>query len=519
MKGSGVVRAATVFLCLTALATASCRRPAPPAQPSALSGKLVVEGAEGPGIAEAALTLWVDPDGLRVPLAKTRTNRDGTFVLSNVPDGSYWLDVRAAGLVEQVFPVHAQSARGRELGRLVLEKSRALAGRVIDRSDAPVPLAHVLVFAGGGTEGRPLRRIAETRAGLDGRFTLDGLGRGPYRVLIEAPGLGAAEIPEATITSDTVRIRIDADTGRVSGDVRENGRPVPGALVWVYGELLADARVVDADGEGRFSLGGLGPGRYAVVARLGHRASRPALLTIKEDDPTSPPLVLALEAAEVQTGRVTDGGRGAPGARVTVSEIRPGFFPLATTFDAAEDGSFATPALGAGSYRVAAAARGFVPSREARVEIAVGHRPLPLTLELSRAASVSGRVLVENGEPAQAVVRLLRPGFDQLAILSRSLPPAAEAASSLPDRSVDVAARLMATRTEPDGRFAFAAVAAGAFRIEVLSAGHRPWRSPIRTLVPGETQDQGEIRLPAASTASPSGARRSVQARPDAGGV
>lgn len=518
--GSNALRAATAFLWLTALATASCRRPAPPAPPTGLSGKLVVEGAEGRGIAEGAVTLWVDPDGVRVPLAKARTKPDGSFVLSNVPDGSYWLDVRAPGLVEQVFPVRAQSTRGRDLGRLTLEKSRALAGRVIDRSDTPVPLAHVLVFAGGGTEGRPLRRIAETRAGLDGRFTLEGLGRGPYRVLIEAPGLGAAEIPEATITSDTVRIRIDAETGRVSGDVRESGRPVPGALVWVYGELLADARVVDADEQGRFSLGGLGPGRYAVVARLGHRASRPALVTIKDDDPTSPALVLALEAAEVQTGRVTDGGRGAPGARVTVSEIRPGFFPLATTFDAAEDGTFATPALGAGSYRVAAATHGFVPSREARVEIAIGRHPVPLTLELSRAASVSGRVLAENGEPAAAaVVRLLRPGFDQLAILSRPLPPAAEAASSLPDRNVDVAARLMATRTEPDGRFAFTAVAAGAFRIEVLSPGRRPWRSAIRTVVPGEAQDQGEIHLPAASTAGPSGAKTPVRARPDAGGV
>jgi len=514
-------RVATAFFCLMALGPASCRRPSPRATPTGLVGRLVAEGAEEKGVSDGTVTLWVDPDGRRVPLAKTQTKPDGSFVLANVPDGSYWLDVRAPGLVEQVIPVQAASTHGRDLGRLRIEKSRALAGRVIDRGDAPVPLAHVLVFVGGGTEGLPLRRIAETRADLDGRFTLEGLGRGPYRVLIEAPGLGAAEIPEAIITSDTVRIRIDAETGRVSGDVRESGRPVPGAVVWVYGELLADARVVDADGDGRFSLGGLGPGRYAVLARLGHRASRPALLTIREGDEPAAAVVLTLEPAEVQIGRVTDGaGRAAAGARVTVSEIRPGFFPLATTLDAGEDGTFATPALGPGSYRVAAAARGFVPSREARVEIAVGRHPPPVTLELSRAASVRGRILAESGEPTPgAVVRLLRPGFDQLAILSRALPPAAEAASSVPDRTFDVAARLMATRSEPDGHFAFAAVAAGAFRLEVLAPGHRPWRSPIRTLVPGESQDQGEIHLAGTPVRAPASEKPSHAASPDGGGV
>jgi hypothetical protein len=77
----------------------------------------------------------------------------------------------------------------------------------------------------------------------------------------------------------------------------------------------------------------------------------------------------------------------------------------------------------------------------------------------------------------------------------------------------------MATRSEPDGRFAFSAVAAGAFRLEVLAPGHRPWRSAIRTLVPGESQDQGEIRLAGTPARAPGSEKSSNAARPDGGGV
>jgi hypothetical protein len=65
-----------------------------------------------------------------------------------------------------------------------------------------------------------------------------------------------------------------------------------------------------------------------------------------------------------------------------------------------------------------------------------------------------------------------------------------------PSSRFDAAARVLGTRIDREGRFAFEAVAAGPFRVEILAEGHPPWRSGILSLSPGGDSDQGDVVVP-----------------------
>src|SRR4051794_198206 len=86
-----------------------------------------------------------------------------------------------------VRPAPAPSAAP---GPAVPARVETLRGHVADGSGSPVPGARVVVVPGGAV--RDPAREAMTDA--DGRFAVERLARGPYRVLVEAAGFASADI-------------------------------------------------------------------------------------------------------------------------------------------------------------------------------------------------------------------------------------------------------------------------------------------------------------------------------------
>lgn len=182
----------------------------------------------------------------------TVTNGEGRFTLAGLAAGRHRLSAAAAGLASsQWLELSVQPGRiGNEIVLPLLATAR-VSGTVTDGHDA-VAGATVAVQS-------PLPGDAVTQA--DGSFVLDNVPRGtqplqvaPYSV--RDPRAILVDGPEVT----NVRITVEL-MASIAGTITRSGKPVAGALVY-----SGRGEAVSADGEGRYVVRGLPPGKYYVSA-------------------------------------------------------------------------------------------------------------------------------------------------------------------------------------------------------------------------------------------------------------
>src|SRR5580698_778732 len=143
-----------------------------------------------------------------------------------------------------------------------------IAGSVVDGRAHPVPDARVLAFpiADGGTGGAEPRRA---RADIDGRFSIDGMSVGTYRVLVEAAGFPAAETSPVAAPASELVLRLSGEGRSVFGRVTVGGNPAAGVRVMLGAETGGPVRETQSRADGRFAFSGLGDGSYALRAVRG----------------------------------------------------------------------------------------------------------------------------------------------------------------------------------------------------------------------------------------------------------
>jgi hypothetical protein len=164
---------------------------------------------------------------------------------------------------------------GRLTLRLALAASEQLGieGVVEDPAGAPLPGASVTA------QSRRSRDEAAARTGADGRFRLDGLAPGRWRLVAERPGSApAATVAQAGATD--VRIRLVAG-GRIEGRVRDRRTALPVAPFTVLVESVTVRSVSAVDPDGRYALDDLAPGTAVLsVVAPGYAPSREVRVTV-----------------------------------------------------------------------------------------------------------------------------------------------------------------------------------------------------------------------------------------------
>lgn len=361
-----------------------------------------------------------------------RTGPDGTFRIPDLRRGkTYKLVARHPGHVEANVPnVQAPTP---EPVRIELRPARTLFGRVVDPEGEPVRGADVfwvedfrLSVAGGMPDvAGGLRSQAFTDA--EGFFEIGGLEPGPIHLEVSAPGykpkrLSAVQIPE---DRDAERLTITLDRGAFM-DVRvldSAGEPVAGAWVRAFPESPADLspfllasslRSLEpaTDGEGRVRIEIQGPGRYRISARGWDREAS----TLVEVEPGKTPQVeLRLKEGAQLSGRVTgEDGWGIAGARVVFGTDKPDQ-AYETSVESDADGSFLSPPMEDGAYRLRAEKTGFAqPSGPLELEVAgrpVTGIELRLAEDGTSGGTLSGRLLgLAPDEAAQAQIEATRAG-------------------------------------------------------------------------------------------------------------
>ena len=358
-------------------------------QPIASAEVFAITGEE----AAFPLLRWTLVD--REPV--TTTAADGGFVVAGQRAGErVTVGARRSGYA--VASAAGVVAPNDEPVVITLREASDIRGKVVDGRGDPVPGARVgaqVERSGGGMSFSGSLGMAA--AGPDGRFELEDVEPGTIRLTVDAEGYlqlvrGGVEVPpgrdlenvelalqagavvEGVVTAPDGSPAIGARVG-----VLEEGQPGPMMRVWFAG--------IEADGDGRYRLSGVEPGRRTIAAQLEGFERGVAELEVVPGDNR---LDLRLGAGQAVSGRVT-GPRGEPIARAAVRLAPPGerwWSRHGATTD--EAGGFTLEGIPDGTYEAIASHPEHAES-VAEVNVA-GASVTGLVLELGAAGAVVGEL-------------------------------------------------------------------------------------------------------------------------------
>lgn len=270
------------------------QRPAPVTGRGVVSGVVVTDDGVQP-VRHAHVRL----SGAEVGIGRVIiTDETGTFLFSELPAGRFklslskpaYLTVEYGAKRPQGPGVSLVLAAGQALAglQLKLQKGGVITGRIIDETGEPASRVPVMVqrytMLSGEKRLTDVVRIGDDDPMTDdrGSFRLFGLVPGEY--VIGAGGIPPVYYPGTPIVSNAVTITLALGEERAGIDfalqlvqsakvegvvVGLDGAPVPAASLTLVGREGPPTMsgLGPSDVEGRFSLAGIAPGEYSLVAR------------------------------------------------------------------------------------------------------------------------------------------------------------------------------------------------------------------------------------------------------------
>lgn len=278
-----------------------------------------------------------------------------------------------------------------------------LVGRVVTGDGEAVPGARVLAWA----EPREVpHHVASGWADTDreGRFKIEGLAPGAFRVSASSDGLQPATlavVAQPTTTSAELRLVLTRrPLARVSGQLVQDGKPVAGEIVTaVQGVEFGGRTTSQADGS--FVIDGV---PYGPTLLMGFPDQADAATQIEVNGPTVADVRVEIRHGASTHGHVTRNGKPVAGANVLymppAHELRMYGRQTAARTDASGTFSLAVPA-GTGQVIVwDRASKAFADPR--MITVAVGEDQ-ELDFELGHAGEARGIVVDEAGAPVPGV--------------------------------------------------------------------------------------------------------------------
>ncbi|RMH04047.1 MAG: carboxypeptidase regulatory-like domain-containing protein [Planctomycetota bacterium] len=400
---------------------------------------LRVTGPDGRPAAFTGEASWTPaPAGPGGPLLLRRSEPRplagaGELVLDGLQPGMWFLRLEAEGCVPRPTQVELPPGR-RETLAVTLVAGGRVAGRVTDEAGGglaeatvalvPENLSRVLTFVPAGKIGELAPPGGRGRTGSDGSFLLGPVAPGRYLIRAEAPGRlagGPAQPIEvrAGTTAEAGSFPLAAARGLRLIVVRsEDDEAVAGARVrWIVGgadesflsSLVpwneADART---GADGRLDLAEAPLGRLTLQVDAAGFGSR--VVEVPADFPRERLFRVELEPGLELRGRVLDAATAQPVADAVVRAVPPaaGLASLLGGLDPGgrmastrsdEQGRFRLDGLAAGTWTLAAEHEDYAPGRSDPIELAAGRPAGEVEIRLGRGATLTVRVLGDDGAP------------------------------------------------------------------------------------------------------------------------
>ncbi len=342
-------------------------------------------------------------------LGEAASDADGRFrVILDKPGVSVALRIVAPGRPSARFPGPFDSSEENSLFDVQIQSAQPMSGRVVDEAGKPVAGAKVLVVSTDGVLDGDRRSLGEARTGPDGAFSVPDAPEGARAVVVRTANFVPATRVQLEPRAEE-RITLQRG-GSGRGLVTDpSGKPAAGVIV------TTEDAAAQTDSAGKYRLTGLPAGSIHVQALSKEdAAARTDGVRVRSGAETE--ANLKLKPGVAISGTVVEEGSRRPvaGARVsayTAASTRFGRFARrhaerAVRTDAR--GRFRLPGLAPARYSVEAAREGYLTASIAGLNAAASSSP-PANLALRKAASISGRVTDEKGQPvAAARVRIVR---------------------------------------------------------------------------------------------------------------
>jgi protocatechuate 3,4-dioxygenase beta subunit len=290
---------------------------------------LVVDDADRPVDAYqvTARPVRQSPMLMLAPRSTNNTSPDGRFLLEDVAEGSYTVQVtapdRAAGVVSDVKVTAGGSV---DLGRIRLVSGGIVRGTVVDTGGTPLPGASVVV-RGPGRDFLAGRDAREALTDSSGAFELRGVAAGAGEAVATHPNYAEGRVGiEVDPAKGPTEARIVlTQGGRVEGLVRRrDGSAVAGAYVQVTptgrsGGFILNPSMIPVGADGSFVVDHLPAGRTAVLLmnRSGDRftSGQSKEVDVREGQTTT----VEFQSRDILvSGRVTRSGTPYPNLRLRV---------------------------------------------------------------------------------------------------------------------------------------------------------------------------------------------------------
>lgn len=251
--------------------------------------QLVPHGGEIDGtVTDATTTLPISGATIRILqgidlILSTTTNGTGFYSAPNLSPGNYTVEASATGYQTQFQGAIVQVNTIKTVNFALATQPGTISGTVIDAATTnPIQGALVEIF-----DGFTLIGFSDTD--INGNYTIPDLAPGTYIVVATAMDY-QDHVTGATVVSNvttTVDFALQSNPGTISGTVTNvaTAAPIASATISVFsGSVFIESTLTDPNGN--YTLPGLAPGNYTLVAHAANFQSAEVGATVTSNSTT-----------------------------------------------------------------------------------------------------------------------------------------------------------------------------------------------------------------------------------------